>query len=524
MDKHLNIFYAYRHGGYRDTERERILEDNVTRALMIVLRSSCVLTRKFLAKFAAIDSEGPYEYDLQSELQDVELWTKNRIGTPAKRLIVIEKNAQLPRTMKIADGVLNDFEISLKDDSSRKRLQNGLSRLCDSIREEGQSEQRIEGRLKRALGIEHKNTDDSDLGHPDLPSYLYGLTLGSRPDASITTENINVLFENKLHGGVTDVQIRRHLRVSFGKGFQPDYRVRSTSVGRAEENLIPVPIWAWSDVYEFLSGASENEDLDLSPVSQFLIHQILEYLEQNNLGMVKFTKDDFVAWEYGGDGDLLGSLHDRVKELGKELADALGEHRMMPQNRTHNYLGINILSDKYKCEPVVQVPHYSLALVRDKGLVLFVTCESKPLTDKLLKNRENLERNLADALWEMGDLSNLTLKTTERRFKLPGASYYFDHSEVNLDKCVIKSGLNASVRKIFDDLEYLRTPEEAKASGECQNEKPQVRTVHGTHGFSYVWDVMTLEKWNMAIVEQVINKARTMRPYYDVIMEVYGQE
>ena len=47
MDRHFNAFYAYRHGNYRDTERERILEDNVTRALMIVLKSSCVLTREF---------------------------------------------------------------------------------------------------------------------------------------------------------------------------------------------------------------------------------------------------------------------------------------------------------------------------------------------------------------------------------------------------------------------------------------------------------------------------------------------
>ena len=522
MDKHLNTFHAYRHGSSRDSERESVLEDNVTRALMIVLKSSSVLTREFLTKFACIDSRGPYEYDLQSKLQDVKSGDKNSQRIFGKRLIVIDKRAERPSPMEMDDGMLNDFESRLKDDRSRKRLQNNLLRLCNSIRGGSLEGQEIERRLKIAIGIEEENTNDLDLGNPDLPAYLYGLTLGSRPDASIATDKVEVLFENKLYGGVPDVQVRRHLRESFGEEYQPEYLVRPSPMCTGNGNQIPVLIWSWNDAFDFFGRALNDEDIHLDPVSQFLESELLEYLAKGNFGPVKFTGDDFADWKLDANGDSKIALHDRIRELGEALADELGEHRMISQNRTHGYLGINILSDEYQCESAVQVPHYSLALVRDKGLDLFITCESKPLSEKLLKNREELERSLADVLWEMGDLSKLTLKTTKRLFKLPGASDYFDHSEVNLDKCVTKSGVSASVRKIFDDLEYLRSPEtKAKALKERKNDKPEVKTVHGTHGFSYIWDVMTLEKWGTAIVEQVINRARRMRPYYEVITEVY---
>ena len=69
MDRHLNIFYSYRQGNFEDAEGERVLEDNITRALIIALRSSDLLTQEFLKEFTAVNPDGPYDYDLQSKIE-----------------------------------------------------------------------------------------------------------------------------------------------------------------------------------------------------------------------------------------------------------------------------------------------------------------------------------------------------------------------------------------------------------------------------------------------------------------------
>ena len=67
-DRHLNIFHAYRHGDFGDPKDEPILEDNLTRALLITVRSCDSLTQEFIRAFTGIDTQGPYEHDLQSRL------------------------------------------------------------------------------------------------------------------------------------------------------------------------------------------------------------------------------------------------------------------------------------------------------------------------------------------------------------------------------------------------------------------------------------------------------------------------
>ena len=521
MDKHLNIFYAYRHGGYRDTERERILEDNVTRALMIVLKSSCVLTREFLMKFAGIDTCGPYEYDLQSKLESTDSRVKDSRCIPGKRLIVIARKAECPESLQISDEILNGFESCLKDDAGR--LQKSLSKLCDVIREKSPERKEIESKLKETLGVGNKNVEGFDLGNPDLPSYFYELTFGSRPDASITSVKTNVLFENKLHGGVTDVQVQRHLRENFGEGFQPKYLVRPASVGNGKPNQIPVLLWTWTDVYEFFSRALDNTNLAGNPVSRFLTRQMLDYLAENNLGPVHLTQDDFAAWASGGNDRIEEELHERIKDLGEALAKALGKHKMVSQKRIQDYIGINILADEFAHESVEQVPHWSLALTSPKGLTLYIQCESKPLVGKLIKERSQLEGTITDALWRMDSRVGLTLSVTHKIFILPGgkgknAPIYRSYKTFDLGKCGDKEELGKAVSQVFDALECLHSREMMKATLENEG---RGRSAWGTLGFNFIWDASTLEKEGTAIMDRVIETAKKMRPYYDAIMDAY---
>ena len=529
MDKHLNVFYAYRHGNYRDTERQRILEDNVTRALIVTLQSSNTLTREFLKKFACVNSSGPFGYDLQSKLRDVNSEAKNGQRLPSKRLIVIDKRAECPRTMKIADWILDDFESQLEYHNSHKRLRNRLSRLCDDIREESLKKQEIECRLKWILEIEDKNTEGSGLDHPDLPPYLHDLTRGSRPDGSITSGNVNVLFENKLHSGVTDLQIRRHLRESFGEGFQPGYCVQPTRLKRGGSTTIPVLIWSWSDVHEFFSEFVKVKGLVDEPVSNFLVAGMLKLLEMQNMGPVKFTQDDFLIWESETDGAFRRVLHDRVKELGEDLAESLGKHVMKPQNVSRDYVGINLLDESVlkgnsKISPE-QVPHFSLGLERNKRLVLYVLCESKPLIGKLIKKRGQLESRIMETFLKMDSLAGLNLVVQHKLHVIVGgkgkrAPFYDTYMEFPLERYARESALRGMVSQVFDAIEHLHKPE-TKSNNLRAAGLGGKASSWGLFRLDYVWNWFMLEKEGERIRKQVIDTARMMRPYYDAIMEDY---
>lgn len=521
MDRHLNVFNAYRHGNNRDTERERVLEDNVTRALMVTLQSSRSLTREFLRKFACIDSSGAYKYDLQSRLQGGDGNAKDRERISGKRLIVIAKGSEYPNSLRVSRQVREAFHRCLEN--SHKRLQKALSDLCDDIRNKDIGPRRIESRLKRLLGIDDMDSDGYDLGNARLAKHLYELTLGSRPDASITSRQVSVLFENKLDSDVSEVQIQRHLRESFGEGFQPEYpQYQPATAMRGKPKRVPVLLWTWSDVYEFFRSALDNKYLARNPVSRFLIKQKLDYLEGHNLGPVHFTYGDFDAWESVDNDRITGELHERIKDLGKTLAVELGNHQMFPQKKTRDYLGINILPDEFAHEQPLQVPHWSLALKGEKQLTLYVQCESKPLVRKLLKKRELLECSLVDRLCAIGDLSSLTLSVTKRLFKRRGLSEYCGYREIDLRQSVAKSEIQAAVRRVFDDMKYL---DSAKAKDrifkERENDAVPVRSINGTFGFSYIWDIGTLEEEGTSIVDRVVEVAERMRPYYEELLEVY---
>ncbi len=461
-DKHLNIFHAYRHGSTADAEHEQVLEDNLTRALLITLRSCDSLTRKFIKEFTGIDTQGPYKHDLQSRLDPDEEVDGGRRLPRDKRLIAVARRPQEPE------------------------------------------------------GSQSPNAENSG---------------GSKPDAWITSDNAVVLFENKLDGRLDDAQIRRHIRVNLGTEYEPVYPSQQKQA-TAKRRQIPVVLLSWHDVFNWLSRFVDEQPV-LSSESRFVVYQFLDYLEVNGMGEVKFTQDDFLTWERYTDMDEIGILNERVKRLGEELAESLEGHQWAQIRRSRGYLGGNVLLDSVKNSNADQMPHWSCGLFQDgKSLRLYIQCESKRLAEKLTKQREWLECNLTDTLWESQaySLPGLTLGVSEKLHIVSGgrgknAAVWKGFTVLPLELCKSKEHLRHSVSQVFDSLGHLLNSEATKekvATAKVVNK--DVKSAWGVLGLAYEWNWLELEKEGTNISERVKEVADKLKPCYDVLLEAYNRK
>jgi hypothetical protein len=530
MDKHLNVFYAYRQGNPEDVEGERILEDNVTRSLIIALGSSGLLTEQFLEAFTGIRTQSPYTYTLQSRLKTEPPDSSKSLQFPGKCVIVIAARPKTPNSLQVSDTVMQKIGVLIERGSSR--LRSTLSRLSSLAEEESLSQGVVQKELKQLLDLNDSTADGTDFGDSDLIAFLYELTFGSRPDALITSGRVTALFENKLRGSVTDVQIQRHIRENFGGGLEPRYllgRLGEASRNQNPVNQVPVVLWSWRDVHTFFSRFRADETCSADPKLSFIVDQFLEYLEVLGMGDIKFTQDDFLTtWEPYNDHDGITLLRERVKALGDALADELQDlqdHRVKVQKRSRHYLGINVWHKFGTSTQPDQVPHLSCALQQHgsetRCLRLFVQCESKPLVERLLKQRTRLECEISDALWVAHSLPGLVLRVEEKFFIAPGGAgkaeglwdSYFSYP---LEMCSDQAALHAVVHQAFDALAYLHDP---KLRKERLAAAGRGRGVWGILQLNYRWNWFVLEKEGGAIVQQVVSVAKKLRPYYKVLLE-----
>ena len=422
MDRHLNIFYSYRQGNFEDAEGERVLEDNVTRALIIVLQSSDLLTQEFLKEFTGVNPDAPYDYDLQSKNESDDLEADRPRRPRGKCVVVVAEHPEIPNSLPVPDVAMREFESHVEN--NRSRLRSDLARLSDQVRKGGLRREDVHNRLKQLLELNDTDVDRGDLSDPALPFYLYQLTFGSRPDAWITSPSSRfiALFENKLHAGISDAQIRRHIRENFEGGLQPKYFLREKNI-EVERSQVPVVLWSWRDVCAFFSRFRDEQPLSIDPESYYIVRQFLDYLEVVGMSEVKFTQDDFLnTWEPYTDMGEVGMLLDRVEALGEELEAELGEHFTVRQNRSRGYLGVNVMCNDFN--PIdgtkggkgirsEQVPHWSCGL-QGRFLRLYIQCESKPLVEKLVKQRDRLIPSMTEALWEAHGLPGLRLRVQEK--------------------------------------------------------------------------------------------------------------
>ena len=528
-DRHLNIFHAYRHGSTADAGHEVALEDNVTRALIITLESSELLTRDFLDEFAGVKPRKgvKFEYGLQgtptNESEDGE------DGGPQSDLmqvLAIAPRPDAPKAVQVPQEVLDaieKLELSLRRDFRRR-----VDRLATRVKDESLDVVAVAAELRVLPELSNSEVDAAALANTDLPSYLLGLLSGSRPDAWVSGTGFNVLFENKLYGGITGEQIRRHIREGFGDGLEPVYFSRKKP-DAVEVNQVPVSVWSWRDVYGFFKQVRDDASRrSIGVVPRFIVGQLLDYLEVIGMGEVKFSWSDFRT----PDGEL-GMLHSRIEALGDELAKDLGNHWLDKQKRDGRYVGVNFIHTDFKGKKQYEVPHWSFAW--DNGtLVLFITCEGKNIAQRLVRQRAWLEPTMTDALWNVQPhgLPGLTLRVTEKLTFLAGgkgmnAPIRNQFASFPLELCQSKEALGWAVGQAFDSVAYLLNSDLTKEkvqTAKAVHKDITSTSITGVLSLNYEWNWLELENEGTEIIERVKDVANQLTPSYQAILEAYQRK
>ena len=378
----------------------------------------------------------------------------------------------------------------------RRDFRRRVDRLATRVKEEGLDAVAVAAELSVLPELSNSEVDATALENPDLPSYLLGLLSGSRPDAWVSGTGLNVLFENKLRGGITGEQIRRHIREGFGDGLEPMYFSRKKP-DAVEVNQVPVPVWSWRDVYGFFKQFRDGTpSRSIGAVPRFIVGQLLDYLEVIGMGEVQFNRGDVQTADTE-----LGMVHDRVAALGEELAEDLSNHWSEKQNRDGRYVGVNLMHNDFKGEPPYRVPHWSLGWANG-SLALYISCEGKNVAEKLVRQRFGLEPRLANALWDAQPLTShgIALEVTEKLNFLSGGKginvpLRRQFASFPLGLCQSQETTGEVVRQTFDSMDYLLNSEATKrkvrVAREIHKNRPAVALRAflrlGAHGTGWSW-------------------------------------
>ena len=244
------------------------------------------------------------------------------------------------------------------------------------------------------------------------------------------------------------------------------------------------------------------------------------------MGAIKFTQSDFLTWEDYSDMDAIGSLHGRVKRLGEQLAQDMDNHFMESQNRSRNYLGVNLIRDSYSGMNSDEVPHWSCGLgLGSKDLRLYIQCEAKPLVTKLLKLRDQLEPSLAEALYQIDGVPGLSLRVEEKfhlQFGGRGINQSIWHTSASfpIELHSSREDLERVTKQVFDTLDYLHKPEVRKRKLDAAG---RGNSTWGVLQLLYHWNWLEVEKLGIDITEYVKEVVCRLMPFYQALLDVYDR-
>jgi hypothetical protein len=526
MSNHLNVFDSYSQGGFRNIEREKVLENNVTRALIVTLHNSPPAAKYLLNRLFNIEFSDEFVYDLQKKL----VISSDEAGVVKKwrrgLVLAIAPQKDEPRQ----DALLDNLEKKVAETAikEKQKLQKLLGEFQQG--EEGNSNRvRDIAKLLQSTPEIINNLNSSDL------RYLYDLSGGSIPDAIIIAprQHTAILVESKINGAIIGTQISRHVSVNFVGGLQPKYVIYGQQKPVVGEREVLVCICTWSDISSLLVSFQKDYESQNGPKA-FLVGQFLEYLEDNNMGELKFKQQDFLDWErFDWNSDeswehrhkMLLRLHN----LGLTLAEDFGDkHWVNDQVPIRNYIGVNIVHNKYKERKPYEVPHWSLAIqqhgAEDRCLRLFIQCEGTKLTSSLLKNRDALEIGMTQALLDIGH-PGISLRIEEKIFLAPGGkgrkeniwSQYFafplELSEKEYVKKVVSQALQAMV--------VLHDPERRRERLQKMFEAGSSRgkAIVGVLQLNFHLNWLELEKLDTKVYDKLKNVMEKVKPYYEVLLK-----
>lgn len=326
MDNHLNLFYSYGQGSTKRADSSIQLEDNLTRAFIVLLKNLNIkLQIKILKKI--IPENIQYTIRSKEFCYDLQNTTQQRKGK--KFLIVIQRYINNDLQTLVTENTKTSINEFKEDNNNLKKLKSCI----------------INGTDFRFNGITYPNNE--------LLS-LYEIVHDNRPDGWILGDKETFLIETKIgNNSVSSQQIFRH--ITQGNGFNC-HKIVDVEIIQLE----------WQSLYKIISDIkTSNAKYD------FLLKQFKEYLEMTgqvlNLNYIlegninpEQHKEQFVLFLDLFEGKLLRMKPNKSLSL---------KRRAKKINNLWDIIGIKDNNN------IKEDPHYSIAF--NKDCILFSLTSKK---------------------------------------------------------------------------------------------------------------------------------------------------
>lgn len=412
MDNQLNIFYSYSQGGYDSIKEIDVLENNVTRSLILTLKhcdQNELITNKFIEFITGKPcSFNKHDFDLQS-LNEKNITDHINSMNPTNRYFLGISPAGEELTKVDVPHNIKQVIIEIKKD--KQKVKQFITILEEYFKGENDIHDVI--KFKKMLlkgnrfGLKRK---DLDKWKPDRDSinYLYSLCKGSVPDAWIMGGNGNVLIliENKIYGKLSRVQNERHIHKNL-KDFNK------------ETNYI---IKSWRDIYNFFVSIKMKYDKN-----NLLVNHFVEYLEMIGLGPLTLPDDlNTKKSDWGRIKTKLFIMSESV------LQNAKLNNSFEVQNHTigKEYIGIDIFERKLmksENDKFSGITHISIGInTQKKILAIYIALEKAQKMKKLLNVLNKKKEEFSIAVSSIKNIDNVVpqVNIAERWFIKQGDMEY----------------------------------------------------------------------------------------------------
>ncbi|MDQ3181307.1 MAG: hypothetical protein M3Q33_12385 [Acidobacteriota bacterium] len=423
MEKHLNLFYSYNQGNLSSSERIKQLEDNLTRALIVTLRSLEVSTQvsflNLLLSKNIIHSKS-FVFDLQNTKR-----YKPRSDT-AKFLIILQRDKS-NFTLKDFQNLDTSF-LENKTDFEKKEIEKDIRKHITSESQEN---------------FQINNTDFKFSELNSLLQFFYG----NRPDAWIISEKEVILFETKIgYNSASKYQIYRHITGKSGLNLKPQ------NLKNNNANLSIINI-TWEEIGKIFQSLKS----DVKQTEHFLISQFLEYISMTGQKL---------NLEYLVKGEFESELHREQFSLFLNQFDKKIVEKKLPFKRHHRTkaglwepYGIEISENV-----ISKNPHYTIGFWESEIGISLTTNNHKQINAEFLRLLENyfsqktqkpyLLKRYAISLkkyhlvdWKKGDQRGETDDSFE---------FYFEFSEIKSNFSALSKIISELTKlKIYKQLDFI---------------------------------------------------------------------
>ncbi len=422
MEKHLNLFYSYNQGNLSSSERIKQLEDNLTRALIIAIKSlensnQNLFIKTLLGKDSASKS---FVFDLQN--------TNNydKKSVAEKFVVILQRNKS---TFTIGD--FKNLKTSFLENKSEQEKTEIVKKIKKHLASDDESDILVE---------------NVSVKYSELNSILQ-LLYGNRADAWIIGDKETLLFETKIgNNTVSKYQIFRHITGKNG------FNLKQNELTENNSKISIINI-TWEEICSIFLKLKETTNQR----EQFLISEFTEYISMTGQ---KLNLNYIIK------GDIDSEIHREQFSLLLNRLDEKIKERDLPFKRHHRTkaglwepYGIEISETE-----ISKNPHYTIGFWDSLVGISLTTNNHKQINADFLEILENyffqksekshLLKRYAVSLkkyhlvdWKKGNQRGETDDSFE---------FYFEFSEIKSNFSALSKIISELTKlKIYKQLDFI---------------------------------------------------------------------